>query len=253
MKHHFLDQYSNLRSPVHALDPRVKIITLFSFLFFVIFTPITQAPKFALYGALVFSTILISRIPLEFVLKRSLVIVPFVLLVAIGLPFLGSGDAAGSYNISIFRITHSALLIFLNVLVKSWLCVFPMIVLTATTPFPKLLNGFQRLKLPKIFIMILSFMYRFIFIFIDEFGRMCRARDARAPSLGRIQHIKIVGCMIGTLFARSYERGERVYTAMRSRGFNGEIKLTRELEFKRFDALFFASFFSLLILILVVV
>jgi len=105
MKHHFLDQYSNLRSPVHALDPRVKIITLFSFLFFVIFTLITQAPKFALYGTLVFSTILISRIPLEFVLKRSLVIVPFVLLVAIGLPFLGSGDAAGSYNIGIFRIT----------------------------------------------------------------------------------------------------------------------------------------------------
>jgi len=253
MKHHFLDQHSNLHSPIHVLDPRVKIIVLFSFLFFIIFTPITQAPKFAFYGALVFSIILISRVPLKFILKRSLVIVPFVLLVAIGLPFLGSGDAAGSYNIGIFRMTHSALLIFLNVLVKSWLCVLAMIVLTTTTPFPKLLNGFQRLKLPKIFIMIISFMYRFIFIAIDEFERMRRARDARAPSLGRIQHVKIVGCMIGTLFAKSYERGERIYTAMRSRGFSGEIKLTRELEFKRSDTFFFASFFSLLILILVVV
>lgn len=110
MKHYFLDQYNNLRSPVHALDPRVKIIAFFSFLFFVIFTPITQTYKFVLYGALILSIILTSRVPLKFVLKRSLAIIPFVGLVATGLPFLsGTG---GSYNFGILRITYSAFLIF---------------------------------------------------------------------------------------------------------------------------------------------
>jgi len=250
MKHHFLDQHSNLHSPVHALDPRVKIIAFFSFLFFVIFTPITQAQKFVLYGTLIFSIILISRVPLKFVLKRSLVIIPFVGFVAIGLPFLGG--TGGSYNFGFFKITYSAFLIFLNLLVKSWLCVLAMITLTSTTTFSKLLNGFQRLKVPKVFVMILSFMYRYIFVLGGELAQMRRARDARTFNPSWTQSVKTAGCMIGTLFIRSYEKGERIYTAMRSRGFNGEIRLIHEFKARRADILFIAVFFSLLTLILVI-
>jgi len=251
MRHSYLDQHSDLHSPVHSLDPRAKIVALFSFLFIVIFTPITQAQKFVLYGALILSLILISRVPAKFVLKRSLAIIPFVGLVAIGLPFLGG--SGGSYNFGVFSVTQSAFLIFLNVLVKSWLCVLAMIVLTSTTSFSKLLNGFQRLKMPRVYIMILSFMYRFIFVFDDELMRMSRARDARTSfSSSWIQSVKAVGGIIGALFVRSYERGERVYAAMRSRGFNGEIKLISELKMDRFDVLFIAAFLSLPVLILVI-
>ena len=250
MKHSFLDQHSNLRSPVHDLDPRAKIIAFFSFLLFVIFTPITQYQKFALYGALIFSIILISRVPLRFVLKRSLVIIPFVGLVAIGLPFLGG--SGGSFNLGFFRVANSAFLIFFNVLVKSWFCVLAMIALTSTTPFSKLLNGFQRLKVPRVYIMVLSFMYRFIFVLDDELMRMSRARDARTFNYSRVQSVKAAGGMIGALFVRSYERGERVYAAMRSRGFSGEIKLIRDLELMRFDILFIAAFLSLSVLIMVI-
>jgi len=250
MKHSFLDQHSNLHSPVHALDPRAKIVGLFSFLFIVVFTPITQAQKFVLYGALILSFILISRVPLKFVLKRSLVIIPFVGVVAIGLPFLGGGG--GSLSLGIFSVTRSAFLIFLNVWVKSWLCVLAMIALTSTTPFSKLLNGFQRLKMPNIYVMMLSFMYRFIFILEDELARMVRAREARSFNSGWVQSIKTVGAMIGTLFVKSYERGERVYAAMKSRGYSGEIKLIRELKMNREDSLFITAFLSLLVLILVV-
>ncbi len=250
MKHSFLDQHSNLRSPVHTLDPRAKIVALFSFIFIVIFTPITQAQKFVFYGALILSLILISRVPPKFVMKRSLVIIPFVGLVAIGLPFLGG--SGGSLNFGLFRVTQSAFLIFLNVIVKSWLCVLAMIALTSTTPFSKLLNGFQRLKMPIMYITILSFMYRFIFILDDEFMRMNRARNARTFNSSWVQSVKAVGGMIGTLFVRSYERGERIYAAMLSRGFSGKIKLIRELKINRFDVLFIVAFLSLSMLILVI-
>lgn len=249
MKHSFLDQYSDLKSPIHRLDPRVKIIAFFSFLLIVVFTPITKGPKFVLYGAVLLLLILISKVPIKFVLKRSLVIIPFVGLVAIGLPFLEDG---GSLSLGIFTLTQSAALIFLNVLVKSWLCVLAMIALTSTTPFSKLLNGFQRLKMPTVFVMILSFMYRFVFILEDELGRMVRARDARTFSPSWLQSVKTAGNMIGTLFLRSYERGERVYAAMRSRGYDGKIKLSKELNLNGYDISFIGVFLSLVIFIAVV-
>ncbi len=250
VKHGYLDRHSDLLSPMHALDPRAKIVALLSFLFIVIFTPIVQTQKFVFYGALIFSLVIISRVPFRFVLKRSLIIIPFVGLVAIGLPFLG--DGGGSLNFDIFSTTQSALLIFVNVLVKSWLCVLAMIVLTSTTPFSKLMNGFQRLKMPTVYVMIISFMYRFIFILEDELERMSRARSARTFSQTWMQKVKAIGGIIGNLFVRSYERGERIYTAMRSRGFNGEIKLTSELKMRRIDAFFITTFPSLLTLIMVV-
>jgi cobalt/nickel transport system permease protein len=250
MRHSFLDRYSSLSSPIHRLDPRAKIVALFSFLLIVVFTPITLGQKFVLYGALVFSLVVISKVPVKFVIKRSLVIIPFVGLVAIGLPFLGNDG--GSLNLGIFAITPSTLLLFLNVIVKSWLCVVAMIVLTSTTPFSRLLRGLQGLKMPTVFVMILSFMYRFTFILEDELERMVRAREARSFKPTWLQSVKAAGNIIGNLLVRSYERGERVYAAMRSRGYDGEIKLISELKMNSHDALFITIFLSLLILILVV-
>ncbi|MGC8817032.1 MAG: cobalt ECF transporter T component CbiQ [Candidatus Hadarchaeum sp.] len=250
MKHSFIDKYGSLKSPIHRLDPRAKIITLFSFLFIVVFTPITLAPKFLFYGTLLIALILISKVPISFVLKRSLVILPFVGLVAIGLPFMGNGG--GSLSLGIFTINQSATLIFLNVLVKSWLCVLAMIALTSTTPFSRLLNGFQRLKMPTVFVMILSFMYRFVFILEDELYRMVRARDARTFKPSWSRSLKTAGNMIGTLFIRSYERGERIYVAMRSRGYQGKIKLTRELKMNGYDISFMTAFLLILVLVAVV-
>ena len=54
-------------------------------------------------------------------------------------------------------------------------------------------------------------MYRYIFILMDEVMRMRQARDSRNFGGGRQRQVQTVGNMIGTLFLRSYERGERVY------------------------------------------
>jgi cobalt/nickel transport system permease protein len=48
--------------------------------------------------------------------------------------------------------------------------------------------------------------------------------------------------MIGTLFIRSYERSERVYTAMASRGFDGQVRVIEQLKFSRMDVIFTMSF-----------
>jgi cobalt/nickel transport system permease protein len=55
--------------------------------------------------------------------------------------------------------------------------------------------------------------------------------------------------MIGTLFIRSYERGERVYTAMVARGFDGQSRTLGRLQFGPADAYLGLSFSLIVIFI----
>ncbi len=239
-----LDRYGNLNSVIHRMDPRVKIVVFISFVLVVISTPPVEFSKFFLYFLLIFSVILASRVPLGFILRRSLVVIPFVLLVAISIPFTKGGEVAGSYSFWSLNldVSHTGLDIFFNVLIKSWLSVLSMVTLVSTTSFPRLLKGFQRLKLPRVMILIISFMYRYIFILADEITAMKRARDSRSSGGNRRWHIKTIGDIIGSLFIRSYERGERIYAAMLSRGFTGEIKTLDDLRIKSQDILFLVIF-----------
>jgi len=253
MDYAFLDKYANLDTKIHRIDPRVKIITLLAFIFFVIFTPITAFIKFYFYFLVIFSIILISRVPLTFIFKRSLVVVPFVLLVALFAPFLKEGEVLASISPGIIdlAVTYSGILVFLNVLMKSWLSVLAMVTLTTTTKSPELLKGFEKLKMPKVMVMIISFMYRYLFVLVEEVMVMKRARDSRCFNISRIGHIKSIGSIIAVLFIRSYERGERVYYAMLSRGFNGNIRTLDDFKIKGFDVFFSGIIFIILTSILI--
>ena len=251
MKHSFIDQYSDLGSFIHKLDPRTKLITTFAFLLAVLITPISRWQAFAFYFALVFALILLSRVPLLYIIKRSLVIVPFVLVIAVlNLPFK-QGETVGEFNIWLWRvsITHEGLLAFYSIMAKAWLSILGLILLSSTTPFARLLRGMEQLGLPKVMVMILSFMYRYIFVLTDEVMRMKQARDSRNFGGKRLWQIKTIGNMIGTVFIRSYERAERVHAAMLSRGFEGQMRVTSSLKFKKADAYYGTSFLSCLVAI----
>ena len=240
MKHAFIDQYSDLDSVVHRLDPRTKTLAMLAFVLAVMATPPTAWPSFALYATLIVGLILLARLPPLYALKRSAVVVPFVLMIAIFLPFFEGGEVAGSYNVWSWKVsvTHEGLIVLWNVVVKSWLSALSLILLSATTPFPRLLKGLERLGVPQVMVMILSFMYRYIFVLVDEAMRMGRARESRTVGGGWTWQASTLGNMIGTLFVRSYERGERVYQAMLARGFGGEIRTLDDLRFGRADVCF---------------
>ena len=244
MKHSFIDQYSDLDSLIHRLDPRTKLITSLAFIVAVVLTPVSNWRVFAFYFCLIAALLIISKLPPLYVLKRSLVIFPFVLLIAIFIPFFKQGEVAGSYNIWLWQVsvTYDGLLILANVVVKAWLSILSLILLSATTKFTELLKGLRQLGVPKVIVLILSFMYRYVFVLVDEVMRMRRARDSRNFGGSRLHQLRTIGNMIGTLFIRSYERGERIYAAMLSRGFDSNVRSLRQLSFKRVDAYFGAAF-----------
>jgi cobalt/nickel transport system permease protein len=206
----------------------------------VVLTPLGSWWAFILYLALIASWLLLSRVPVLYVLKRSLVIMPFVLLIAIFVPFFKEGEVAGSYNIGLWEVTvtYSGLQVLLNIVIKAWLSIISLILLTSTTRMVHLLRGLEKLRLPRVMVMILSFMYRYLFVLVDEVMRMKQARDSRGVGGGRLRQIRTIGSMIGTLFIRSYERGERVYAAMTARGFDGQTRTLEKLNFRLADAYF---------------
>lgn len=254
MKHSFIDKYSDLASPIHRIDPRAKIITLFAFILFVIFTKPTSFITFALYGALIFTLILFSKIPLGFIFKRSLVIIPFVLMIAIFIPFFKKGEVQGGYSFGSLKltVTYGGLMVFWNVLVKSYLSILLMILLSVTTKFSNLLRALEKLRCPKMITMILAFMYRYIYVLVDELIRMKRAKNSRTVGGRRWFHIRALADMIGVLFLRAYERGERVYLAMCSRGFDGQIRTLDQLSLVKKDIYWGSSIVMVLIIISIV-
>jgi cobalt/nickel transport system permease protein len=201
-----LERYAEIDSPLHRLDARAKIISLFALVVVCVTTPPRAYPAFGAYLALLAVGVWLSRVPPGYVLRRSLMVVPFVLLLGAFMPFLRS----------------DGLLMFWNVLAKSYLAVLALTLLSATTSFPKLLQGFRRLRVPAVLTLLAALAYRYLFVIADEALRTRRAGDSRGYGGKWLWHAKVIGQMIGALFVRSYERGERVYSAMLARGFDGK-------------------------------
>lgn len=222
MSGQFLDRYAKLDSPVHRLDARVKILLTLIVAVVVVSTPCTATWAFVGYAGLLCAALLVSRVPLLYVLVRLSVVLPFVGMVAVFLPFLPETQEAGGYNLGWgAEGVHSVWWVLWNVVAKALLGAAAVIGLTSTTPFPRLLEGLRRLWVPRLLILMLGFTYRYLFVLVEEARRMKRAIEARAYGGRWLWQAGVIGRLIGTLFVRSYERGERVYLAMASRGFDG--------------------------------
>jgi cobalt/nickel transport system permease protein len=231
---HVLDQYQEGNSLVHRLDPRVKLVLTLAFI-----VAVTAVPHGAWFSLLLFlltaSTIIaVSRIPFWLLLRRSTVAIPFAL-VAVTLAFTSKGTPLLTFKLASWSlsITDQGTIAFASILTKAWLAVLMATLLSMTTTFPELLFAMRALRLPRVIVSIISSMYRYVFVIADEALRSQRAREARsADPQGKgggslLWRAKVLGGMIGSLFLRSYERSERIYAAMLSRGFDGRIRTTR--------------------------
>jgi cobalt/nickel transport system permease protein len=251
VQHYFIDRYSQIDSFIHRLDPRIKLIVFPGLILFIIFTPPSAYLGFAAYGLFILGLILLSRIPRGFIFRRSLTVVPFILLIAVFIPFVKQGEVAGAFSLGGLKlnVTYAGLTIFFNVLIKSYLCILSLILLTNSTKFSRLLKGLESLRCPKVIVMILAFMYRYIFVLLDELMRLKRARQARSFGENSWLKIRTLARIVGVLFIRAYERGERVYFAMCSRGYKGKILTAKVKMPKPGDFYFLGTTFLILTLI----
>jgi len=247
MKHAFLDQYSYGDSLVHRLDPRVKLVATLGFILAVTATPPAAWPTFLVLLLMTLGLIWAARLSLVVGLRRSLIFVPFTLVVALSIPFTTAGEPLFRFRLLSWplTITDQGLLLFWAVVFRAWLSVLAAGLLISTTHFVELLLAMKSLGVPKAIVSVISFMYRYIFVLVDEAMRLSMARDSRsADPDGRA---RVLGGMISTLFLRSYERSERIYSAMLARGFTGEIRTLEDTSLQHTDLITLAAFLTLLV------
>jgi len=243
MKHHFLDYESAIDSPIRRLNPKMKCIALFLVIAIIVSTPPKEYIAFSLYGILAALLLLLSRVPLMTFLKRLLLAAPFIAIAFISIPFVDGADARFTGNFGFFTLTISSagLMIFWNVLIKSTLSIILLTILISSTPFFDLVSGLRELKIPALITDSFSFMYQYSFILVDETERISRARDARLFSGRWIWDARIIGYTVGSLFLRSLERGERIYHAMKARGYDSDHEHHHTEPLRIVDYLFVAS------------
>ncbi len=239
MRHSFLDRYRQSTSLVHRLDPRLKLLATLAFVLAVTTTPPGDWLAFALMAVLATAAVLVAEVPLVEGLRHSAVALPFAGMVAISLPFTQAGEVVWSLRLLGFTliITDAGLVLFVSVVVKAWLSVMVSGLLVAATPFPDLLKAMRYLRVPAVLTATISFMYRYLFVLVDEAMRLQTARASRSVGAGRTVRwrARVLGGMVGSLFIRSYERSERIYAAMLSRGFAGEMRTLTQLTWQPRD------------------
>lgn len=225
------DRYHHGQSPLHSLDPRIKVIVTLAFILSNALLPDGAWIAFVLAWAAVIFASAVSGLGVAFTFKRSFIALPFAL-AAITVLFSIPGKPVTSFHFMMwdFTITDAGLLRFVSIVVRSWLSVQMAILLVAVTEFPKIIHALTHLHVPKIITMIISFLYRYLFVLTDEVMRLLTARQARsAASAGQRSggsvrwRAQIAGQMAGQLFLRSYERSDRIYNAMLSRGYKGDL------------------------------
>ena len=184
----------NPHSPIHRLDPRTKVLG-----FAAITVVAVSTTAWLTYAACALTLVLVAalaRVPPGVLIRRvSIVLLP-VLLVALFTPSAAAKALVGALSA---------------------------VLLGATTSFPDVLHALEKLKVPRVLILIASFMYRYLFVIVGEVTRMRAALLSRGYAPRHALQARALGRVVTALFLRSYERGERVHLAMLARGYDGTL------------------------------
>ncbi len=214
MHHVVLDRWSRRCSPIHSRDPRVKILAALAVLIAIATTPAAALPVAAGYAVYLLGAAALARLPAGALLLRAAVVLPFSGTFAIVSVLAGDPGRA------------------VALLVKSYLSAVAVLVLVGTTPLPRLLHGIESLGAPRMIVLIIQFLYRYLFVISEQGQHMrqsaqCRGKLGRGGAGGRTvrrSRYRAAAGALAVLFGRSCQRAEAIHRAMLARGFEGRMR-----------------------------
>lgn len=221
MHHVLIDRWSRQASPLHARDPRAKIIALAVFLVVLAITHADAALTLAIDSTLLVAGILIAGLPLSGILLRAAAVLPF------------------SLTFGVISWTAGDHLRAIGLVEKSYLSTLAVLLVVATTQLPALLTGLEALGIPHLLVMITQFLYRYLFVISEQaqhsrLAAACRQSDQRHRRVG----FQAAAGALSVLFARSYYRAEGIQRALTARGFAGKLAPLQPLRFRASDGIF---------------
>lgn len=223
-KHAYKDSY------IHRLDARVKIVLAFAIIIAIVSVP--YSIMVYTVGAIFFGFFLIlwalTQLSPRVYLQRLIEIVPLWGIVIFFQIFLKNKYYTDYHAILTFpfgiAVYSESVEFALILLVKFIVSISFIILLSSTTKVQDMLEGGTRMGLPADFALILGMMLRYLFVFGYIYRKVTdalvtRCFDAFDRKLPYRYRLRQMGYILGTLFIRAYEQGERVYISMLCRGY----------------------------------
>ena len=217
------EQTAQRRGLLQALDPRVRVVGLFSLVL-----AVTLARKIVVVAALFAAAAalaLLSKVSLSTLAKRVwLVVLAFTGVIALPAIFLTPGHPItppGPASITAQGV-HAAVLLILRV--ETAVTFTTLLVLC--TPWTHVLKALRALRLPREATTMLAMTYRYIFLLVETATQMVDARRSRTVGvLPPAEQRRMAARTAGVLLSKSMAMSNDVYLAMHSRGFGGEIQI----------------------------
>jgi cobalt/nickel transport system permease protein len=213
-----LDLLASGDTALHRVDARLKVVVTVVFLVCVMSFGRHEVAPLLPYVALLVALAAAADLPAGWVARKAALALPFALAVGIANPWFERDIVArlGSHQFSAGWVS------LMSIVLRSLLAAGAAVMLVGMTGFPALCAALARMGVPRPFVVQLMFLYRYLTVLGEEGSRMAAAREQRA--CGRPLSMRIFGSLAGHLLLRSFDRAERIYRAMRARGFDGEFR-----------------------------
>lgn len=225
-----LEQLSAGETFIHNVHPLVKMLTTLLYIFCVISFDRYTLSALVPYVFYPIVIIALAEVPYGMILRRMLLALPFCLLIGLSNVFF---DTDSAVHIGTFAVSYGVVSFF-ALLFRTALCVLAVLVLVAVTPFRDITGQLRRLRVPDMLVSLFEMTYRYIGTLLDETSSMYTAYRLRSRT-GKGLEMRDMGSFVGQLLIRSFGRAERVYGAMKCRGYPSDRKYMTNRAMSRTD------------------
>lgn len=211
--------FSTGDSPVHRLDPRVRVAA--AAVFAVVVAVLRALPPAAGALGLAGATLCAARPPWRLVLPRLARLNAF--LVMLGLVLAASVPGNPTFAAGPIMFTEPGVRMAVLIVLKANAIVTALAALLATMDASELGHALWRLRAPSKLTHLFLFTVRYVDVLHREFLRLRAAMTARAFHVRCSRHtLRTLGYLVGMLLVRAFDRSQRVHEAMLCRGFAGK-------------------------------
>jgi len=233
-----VDSQAGHDSPFHRWDPRIKLASLVFFMFCT--ASLTQLSWACLALLAAFISVGVARIPFGHPLRRLAAMGGFLGMFLVVMPLTApprSGDTLITFeHFSFLTLNIRGFLLALLICLKASAIALMVEPLLATSPFSVTIQALAGLRAPPVVCQMILLAHRYIYVFQDETRRMVKGMAARGfRKRTDVETLRTIGSFLGMLLVRSFERTQRVYDAMLTRGYNGALPGSMEFSTRKSD------------------
>ncbi len=256
-----IGQHYPVESPVHELDPRVKIIM--TFIFIISLFLVESFKTYLIVIAFLTAAIKLSKVPIKFVIRGLRPILMIIVITFIINLLMTPGNVI--FKLGFIKITEEGLKQAGFMAIRLTLLIMGTSLLTLTTSpiiltdgIESLLSPFKRFGLPAHELaMMMTIALRFIPTLLDETEKIMKAQKSRGADFESgniVSRARNLVPLLVPLFISAFRRADELAMAMEARCYRGGENRTRmrQLKISKGDYVasgIFAVYFAAIIMI----